>query len=392
MALFYWITGIVLAGIWLSRLIDAAIGMRDVPDIAATNWAPEREFYEHAPRVTIVVPAKNEAEEIETCLQSLLALDYPDYEIVAVDDRSSDQTGAIMDRLASGGQRLRIVHITELPDGWLGKTHAMWKAANESRGDWILFTDGDIRFRQDALARAIAYAEKIDTDMLVVFPTMIMETAGERMMLSFFQSMFVFAHRPWKVQDPKSKDYMGVGAFNLIRRPVYEKVGTYSALKLSILDDMELARLAKEGGFKQRNVFGDGLIRLRWATSAIGVVQNLTKNLFALTGFRLSVAVGGALALTFVNAWPFLGVVLAPGWQKLGFGIAVAGIAVLYVGMGRVSKISPLYFLTHPLASLIFSGAMLHSAGSAILRRGVVWRGTTYSLAELRKQTSRPKG
>ena len=117
--------------------------------------------------------------------------------------------------------------------------------ANQASGDWLLFTDADVLFRADALSRAIAYAEAESADHVVLFPRMIMHSPGERMMIAFFQTLFVFGHRPWKVADPKTKDHMGVGAFNLIRRRVYEAVGTYQALRFEVLDDMKLGKSSR---------------------------------------------------------------------------------------------------------------------------------------------------
>ena len=146
----------------------------------------------------------------------------------------------------------------------------MWTAANQATGDWLLFTDADVLFKPDSLRRALAYAEARTADHVVLFPQMIMKRPGEYMMIAFFQTMFVFGHRPWKVADPKSKDHMGVGAFNLIRRSVYDAVGTYEALRMEVLDDMKLGKVVKNAGFAQRNVFGGDLISIRWAHGAQG--------------------------------------------------------------------------------------------------------------------------
>ena len=154
------------------------------------------------------------------------------------------------------------------------------------RGDWLLFTDADVIFKPDSLRRALAYAEAEPADHVVLFPRMIMKRPGEYMMIAFFQTMFMFGHRPWKVADPSTDDHMGVGAFNLVRRRVYEAVGTYEALRMEVLDDMKLGKVVKKAGFAQRNVFGGDLISIRWAHGAMGVVNNLTKNFFAVLSFQ----------------------------------------------------------------------------------------------------------
>ena len=171
----------------------------------------------------------------------LLALDYSNYEIIAVNDRSTDRTGQIMNEVAAASEspcgagaparvpaapelqteadksvcstRLKVIHISELPSGWLGKTHAMWTAGQQATGDWLLFTDADVLFKPDSLRRAVAYAEAEHADHVVLFPRMIMKRPGETMMIAFFQALFVFGHRPWKVADPKARRPHGGGRF-----------------------------------------------------------------------------------------------------------------------------------------------------------------------------------
>jgi glycosyltransferase involved in cell wall biosynthesis len=389
--------------IWLSRVIAAGRGMPTLAEISRPEWdLPPFDASGHPPRVSIVVCALNEEGKIEPALRSLLELDYPDYEVVAVDDRSADRTGAIMDRIAdeyrarnarltelhgtaAQHHELRVVHVKELPAGWLGKVHAMWSATNVADGSWILFTDADVVYRKDALRRAIAYAEKDRADHVVLFPTMLMYTWSERMMIAFFQAMFVFGHRPWKTADPKSKDHMGVGAFNLIRRSTYEKIGTYSRMRLSVVDDMKLGELVKKGGFAQRNVFGRDLIQLHWASGAFGVVHGLTKNFFAILRYNPFLAFGAMLFLLLFNLTPFVGVVAAHGWARLGYALAVLAIAGIYYGMADRSNIPPYYVVLHPISTVLFAYAVARSTLVTMAQGGITWRGTKYPLSELRK-------
>ena len=322
MPVFYWVTGILLALIWAGRLRDAVTGMPSVADVCRPEYDCVPQVNGVVPRVSIVVPARNEQARVEEALTSLLRLDYPQYEVLAMDDRSTDATGEIMDRMAAthgGKPALKVIHISDLPDGWLGKPHAMWTAAQQATGNWILFTDADVVFRPDCLRRAIAYAEKSRADHLVVFPGYRVHSVGEGMMLAGFSLLFVFGHRPWKVADPKAQDFMGLGPFNLIRRSAYEAIGTFQALRMEVIEDMKLGKLAKQHGFAQRNVFGRGLLDWHWGQGAFGLVRNLTKNFFALMLFRWPRALGACLLLAFLNLMPFLGVWLAPGWAKAGY-------------------------------------------------------------------------
>ena len=383
---FHWIAGGILGLVWFSRLVDAALGMPKVADISRPEWNRKPATSQGNPRVSIIVPARNEEEHIGPALATLLKLDYDNYEIIAVNDRSTDRTGEVMDQIASAPEAsMRVIHVTELPAGWLGKTHAMWSAANQATGEWLLFTDADVLFRPDVLTRALAYAESESADHLVLFPRMIMKSPGERMMIAFFQTLFVFGHRPWKVADPKTKDHMGVGAFNLVRRRVYNAVGGYQALRFEVLDDMKLGKIVKNGGYAQRNVYGADLISLRWAKGAMGVVDNLTKNFFAILSFQWWRGLVSAFALGFLNLMPFIGVWLAHGWERLPYAGALASMFAIYVGMSRESDVPAYYFALHPISSTLFVYTVLRSMWLTLKQGGVVWRGTFYPLDELRK-------
>ncbi|HVP41821.1 MAG TPA: glycosyltransferase [Terriglobales bacterium] len=382
MHLFAWVLGLTLGAVWLHRLIDAGLGMPTIADIAKPEWdGPPA-----GASVAVVVPARNEEEHIEATLRSLLAVDYPNLQIIAVNDRSTDSTGEIMDRVAAEQRtsRLRVMHVEELPHGWLGKTHAMWLGARQAESDWILFTDADVVFRPDALRRALHYVAKEEADHLIVFPTMELKSPGERMMVAFFQALFAFGHRPWKVADPDARDHMGVGAFNLVRRSAYEKVGTYQKLRMAVIDDMKLGEAIKENGLAQRVVFGKDLLSIHWAKGGMGVVRNLTKNMFALMLFRWPRALGAAFLLALLNLGPFVGLIAVHGWARLGYAVATFGILALYIGMSTRSRISPLYFLAHPISTLAFVFILLRSTFLTLWHGGVIWRGTKYPLEELR--------
>jgi glycosyltransferase involved in cell wall biosynthesis len=389
-----WVFGIFLAGMWLWRLMVVGLNMDKIPEISGSDYdLPPVDSSGHVPRVSIIVPARNEEEHIEAALRSLLELDYPDYEVIAVNDRSDDETGAVLDLLAearpwqesSHRSRLQVVHIKDLPAGWLGKTHAMWRGAQLATGDWILFTDADVVFRADALRRAIVCAESEAADHFVLFPTMVMKSVGEHMMIAFFQSQFVFARLPWKVSDPKSKDAIGVGAFNLIRREVYERIGTYERMRLEILDDMRLGEIVKHEGFRQRVAFGQGLLRLRWVVGAYGMVRNLTKNGFAILRFNVWFALLAVCGILLANVGPFVGVMLAASWARSGFAIALATLVVIYVGMSWHSDVPPYYVVLHPIGALVFCFALIRSMVLSLANDGVDWRGTHYPLAQLRE-------
>jgi len=400
MVYFHWIAGTILALAWFSRIVDAALGMPSVADVSRPEWDRNPVTPAGNPRVSIIVPARNEEDIIEQALSALLALDYDNYEVIAVNDRSTDRTGQIMDSVEKkphfsqktremghpfSPPEFRVVHHRELPAGWLGKTHAMWTAANQATGEWLLFTDADVLFKPDSLRRALAYAEAEPADHVVLFPRMIMKRPGEYMMIAFFQTMFMFGHRPWKVADPSTDDHMGVGAFNLVRRRVYHAVGTYEALRMEVLDDMKLGKVVKRAGFAQRNVFGSDLISIRWAHGAMGVVNNLTKNFFAVLSFQWWRTLISAFGLGFLNFGPFLGVWLAHGWARVPYAVALGSMFLIYIGMSWRSSVPAYYFLLHPVSTALFIYTLLRSMVLTLWNDGIEWRGTKYPLEELRK-------
>jgi hypothetical protein len=219
----------------------------------------------------------------------------------------------------------------------------------------------------------------------VLYPSIELHTVGERMMIAFFAAMFVVSNRPWKIAEHKRREHIGIGAFNMISRRAYESLGTYEALRLNVIDDLSLGKRVKEHGIAQRMAIGPGLITLRWAEGAFGVVQNLEKNFFALLKFRVGLAVAATLATLVVNVAPFVGVFVAQGWARWLFAAACSGIFGIYVQVSRLLRVSPVYFLLHPISTLLVAFTMFNSVWHAVKNRGIVWRGTKYSLRELRE-------
>jgi glycosyltransferase involved in cell wall biosynthesis len=370
---------------WLARVLMWRHRLGQVPDLTQIIDAHPDETL---PRLSVIVPARNEAANIAATLRSLLATDGVELEIIAVNDRSTDQTGAIMDELAQStadeGKTLSILHVAELPAGWLGKTHAMAVATQRATGDWLLFTDGDVLFHQDALRRAMAYAAASSADHLVLLPTVLLRSEGERMMIAFLQVMSFWAVSLWQVPNPKARRHaIGVGAFNMIRRDVYAALGGWEALRMQVLEDLALGRRVKAKGFAQRVALGLDLVRVRWAEGAFGVVENLTKNLFALFRFRpeLLLAFAGCLAL--FTLFPLAACVAGPAmWWPAA--ILLVALFLGYQCAGKYHHFSPVQMLLYPVASGLLLYALLRSMCVVLWRGGVTWRGTFYSLRELR--------
>jgi GT2 family glycosyltransferase len=380
----------LIALAWLYKLLEAARGLATVPNLLAPEYDVTPTG---SPSLTVIVPARNEAEDIAACLESLLNQDYANLQIIAVNDRSTDATGAIMQTLAcSHSDRLEILTVEELPANWLGKTNAMAIAARNAienhHPDYLLFTDADIVFRPDAIRRALAQAVATQADHFVLLPTTLVETVGEGMLLSFLQVMSMWAIRVWRVADPKAKrDALGVGAFNLLRTPVYQQIGGFDVAAMEILEDLELGKRVKQAGFRQRAATGPGLVSVHWAAGAQGIVTGMTKNLFAVFRFRMELLLAAAASMALFCIVPVAFLVLS-GTRIAGILTAISAMG-LYVLSSRTSRISPVFALTLPIAAVLVVYSMLRSMAITLFRGGVTWRGTFYPLKELREHASR---
>jgi glycosyltransferase involved in cell wall biosynthesis len=375
------LTAWAVALLWVVSTAVALIKLPEIPDLLDEKYG---QALAEPPRIAVIVPAKNEASDIEATLRSVLALEGVRAEVIAVDDRSTDETAAIMDRVAAEDTKVRVLHIKKLPDGWTGKTHAMALAARQATVEWLLFTDGDILFAKDALLRAINFADSERADHVVIFPTLILKSFGERAMIAFFQGVSALFSRFWRIPIEGTKESLGVGAFNLIRADVYRKVGGFEALRMEVLEDLRLGFEVKRQGYRQRVAFGRDLVRVRWAVGAIGMVRNITKNLFAVFRFRIVVTLGACAGMAVFCLSPFIAIV--GGWWMRGATLVVmAMLLLLYRYYRQFTGISVWYALTFPLAALLVLYAVLRSMVLTLARGGVMWRGTLYPLAELRK-------
>lgn len=372
---------------WLWKAATALRGLPGIPNLLDPEFDRDPEAM---PSIVVIVPARDEAATLPSCLSSLLEQNYQNLRIVAVDDRSTDETGAMMDALAAQyPERMRVLHVKQLPAGWLGKPHAMALAARDAiameRPDYLLFTDADVIFQSEAIRRSLAQAVLTGADHFVTFPTPLVKTFGEGVLLAYLGVMGLWATRPWKAADPKAKrDFIGIGAFNLLRTEAYEELGGFEALRMEILEDLVLARKVKLAGLRQQVATAPGMVSLHWAAGTMGVVKGMTKNLFAIFRFRLEMVVLACIGLAILCLGP-IGFLFALQ-TRFPAEIALGSIAALYMVSARHSKISPGYGLMFPVGALLFLYSLLRSSWITIRDGGVTWRGTFYPLAELRRQ------
>jgi GT2 family glycosyltransferase len=380
---------------WLIQGIAALAGMPAVPDLTA----PSAENLpllvgSGGPHVTVIVPACNEEQNIQATLRSLLASTGLRLQIFAVNDRSTDQTGPLIAGLVEEAaaepspHTLELVTIAELPAGWLGKPHAMAIAARHASAPWILFTDADVLFETQALELALRTALATRADHLILIPTLILKTMFERAMLGAMQAFASWGMRLWKVADPRARDFLGVGGFNLVRRSAYECIGGFGAFSLEALDDLRLGWALKRAGFRPYVAVGPGLVRIRWLHGALAIIHLVEKNGFAVSRYRASLHLGmcaGLLALLFVPVAAFFG-----GRATLPAALlACLGLWMLYRAQRRMTGVAPSHAIFFLPMSVVMLYAFLRSMVLAVVRGGIRWRGTFYPLAELRRHAGR---
>lgn len=371
----------IIAGLWMVQALRAAMGMPKLPQIKDAVALADEE----CPEVSVIFAALDEEEKMPRALESMLAQDYPRYEVVAVNDRSRDATGRIIDEAAAQNSQLKPVHIESLPPGWLGKPHALHRGFEKSTGEWIVFTDGDVRFAPDLLRRAMSVARKNGLDHLTLMPLMDLEGFWEKTAIMYFGLAFIFGFEPWNASNPKSKKFVGGGAFQLVRRAAYEASGGHRRLAMEVIDDMKLGKVMKEAGFRSSMGVGGDFLRVRWHAGVGGIIRGVTKNFFAGANYSLARAAGQVLALVAFSLLPFAALFFASGWAWIFAAIAVAvAVTAEGVGSGWVD-VTPLYGLTHPLGCLIFCWMLVRSTVVTLWQGGIVWRGTFYRLEELRK-------
>ena len=337
------------------------------------------------PRVSLVAPARNEERNIEQAVRSLLKIDYPDLQITLVNDRSTDSTGQILDRLAKEFSQLNVVHLTELPAGWLGKNHAMQLGKERSDGEWILFTDADVIFEPTTLKRAIRYAQENQVDHLAATPDTKMPSWILRSFVVTFAMNFVLFVRAWGIRNPKSTAHVGIGAFNLIRREVFEKIEGFRPIKMRPDDDLKLGKLVKLNGFRQDLVSGgDEMIIVHWYGSVWEMVRGLEKNMYAVVDYSLPAALFISGSMLLLNIWPYLAIFLTTGWARWIYIADVIALTLILMSSARETRNSYSTALGFPLTVLLMIFIQWRCIFLTYWKNGIQWRDTHYSLAELR--------
>lgn len=344
------------------------------------------------PQVSVIVPARNEQKNIRRCVEALLAQDYPNLQVLVLDDRSSDSTPVILAELSARDSRLVILAGRELTPGWAGKPHALHQAAASATGEWLLFLDADTFLHPNAVSAALAAAQKSRADLYTVMTEQILGSFWEKTVMPLVFTALSVGFSPRKVNDPKSRDAIANGQFILIRRAVYDSVGGHEAVKDQIVEDKALSEKVKWSGHRLVVADGRGVAQTRMYTDLASMWEGWTKNIYLglsdHPGLMLLGVFGATLALMaalVLPVWPVLGLLWyasGGGWAALLVMIEAlliwAYILFERVKVNRGMGVSAWYAFTTPLGAGVFAAMMLASAWKVLSGAGVTWKGRTY--------------
>jgi cellulose synthase/poly-beta-1,6-N-acetylglucosamine synthase-like glycosyltransferase len=368
--------------VWLALVLQWLLGIRKIPVLKDIF---EVDHLDRRPALSVILAARDEQRSVNESVESMLAQYYSGtFEIIAVNDRSTDRTGEILEELATKHSgRLRVSNVESLPEGWLGKTHALYIGAAQAQGEWLLFTDADVIFTPNCTDRAIRYATSNGLDHLTMPPEIVCRSVLLRSFVAAFTLVFEMTQKPWRVSDPQAQEYVGVGAFNLIRKDAYERSGTHRVIRMRPDDDMKLAKLLKRHGFRQGVAYGAGLISVEWHQTLPDAVRGLSKSMFSGLDYRIGATLAGVLMLFLTNVLPVFGL-LSRNTTGTLCRLNLLSTFLAYRATHFGNDTPWWYAVLHPIGICVFIYAMLRSASTTIVSGGIEWRETRYPLKELK--------
>ena len=379
------VTAILFCAAWIVGLACVIKSLNGLP-VLHKSHAPWPAVW---PRLSVVIPACNEAAHLGSAIATLQQQDYPDLDIILVDDRSTDGTGELIERLAREDPRIRAVHVETLPPGWLGKVHALHQGVARARGEWLLLTDADVHFASGSLRRALAYVLYHKVDHLALIPRTIQNSFWLEVAVSAFGLLFLLATRAVKVNEPGSKAFVGIGAFNLVNARRFRRTPGFEWLRLEPGDDVALGLMMKQAGATARIAFAYEDLSVEWYPSVAAMFKGLEKNLFGPgCHYRWSLLLFQAGAIWMLVMAPYFALAfglthgLVPLWVA---GAAAIAMQLIFpfsvVTEGRMRNLVLMLF---PAGMLLISAMMLRAGYKCTRNGGIDWRGTHYPIDQLR--------
>ncbi len=373
----------ILLAVWIVMTGLVEYGSRHYPRLS--NVAAPATRADAWPFVSIVMPVRDEEARIGLTLERLMALSYPHYEVIVVNDQSGDGTPAILQRMANGQPAMHIVNLTSSDPDWLGKPYAMHQGALRVQGSWILFMDADTMLDASALTRAVSYAQQQRLSYLSIVPDLNIPASGAQAFLGFFGMLLAYSLMPLAMNAKSRRGSIGIGAFQLVDKEAYERVGGHHRIRYCIADDLSLARHCKQAGLRTGVLLAGGAVQLPWYATFSEALHGFEKNFYSMAQFRFSrvVALVVFLSIFFYLPW-ILGI---GGGQIAGFASVALGWAE-YVHIGRqgVHPFGWRAVILYPVMPVLLFYTLLRSALLAERQRGVWWRGRFYSLKALRRR------
>ena len=360
--------------IWILMFIQTIANLRAVPHLRADQSPND------GPLVSIVIPARNEARIIERSVRAFLAQDYENFEVIVVNDRSTDATGEIL--RAFNDPRLTVIDGSDTPAGWLGKPWALEQATARAQGELLLIVDADLIYAPEALRAAVAELERSGAAMLTLFPNIEMKTFAEQVAMPMM-AFFAYCGLPlWSAHRTKSaRVAMGGGSGNLIRRSVLQSIGGFAALKNAVVDDIALARLARHHGEITRIARADDLVTVRMYHGGREVLEGFTKNTFTTLN-RNYVVAAVLMALSFVlHLFPYVFAFTGDSFAIATVILISATRVILFRSLGY--RLDNAIFL-HPLMVGFWAYIFLRSMWITGVRNELRWRGRVYDAAATR--------
>lgn len=358
--------------------LECAMGFKKIKKLGEQTVLP----HDKLPMVSIILSALNEENDIEEAVLSLLKLNYPRLEIIVLNDRSTDNTPAILNNLQARYPTLKVYHIDELPPRWFGKNHALQCGANVAKGEWLLFTDADALMKPDILLKSVSYVLENHLDHLTIFEKHIRKTHWLKVLLLGNYVCYSVSCKPWRLTYAWSKKSIGHGAFNLVNADVYRQCGGHQAIAMECLDDVKLGELIRRYGYQQDTVNGFDYIERAWYHSLPDMIAGYKKNAFAVFNYKFINLIRDTFFAACIFIWPVIAAIFCTGllcWLNIAIVLVTFALTVWVAKQFRLEK---RYAFFYPLSIIMLLYTLWNSALTIYRNKGVVWRGTHYSFKQ----------
>lgn len=372
---FVWLTLVL----WLAALLWTFYCLKKQRPLKL-NKAENIDKHQINTLVSVLVPARNEAHRVlDKSIESMLNQTYDNYEIIVLNDRSTDETKKILEKFKIQNSNLKTIDGVRPPKGWLGKPHALHQALQKANGEWIIITDADIVFAPETLQTAVKYAEKNNFDALTLAPKLILVSFWETLFMPVFGWFCVLAMPFHRVNNPNRAESMGVGNFFMFRREVLNKIGCFESVKSQVAEDLKLAEILKKQQFKLRIDYAPELIETRMYSGFWEIWEGFTKNLFSGMKFSLAKTTFGVISVFLFGVAPVLLMFAALFFGQLALFVPLFSVYIvqtlIFAFIHREWQGNSLYALLAPFGLLIFLAILINSTVRILSGKGVTWKG-----------------